>query len=148
VAALLGEFLTAAVLLASTLKFRGSLTVQARSDARGTADHGRVQQRADRARRSPAAPRRRRPRLRALLGGGQLALTVTPERGKRYQGIVPLASTTPWPRASTHYFGQSEQLATRLYLACDGVARPACCSSSCRHSWSAIRRCARSSGSA
>ena len=33
VQALLGEFLAASVLLASTLKFRGTLTVQARSDA-------------------------------------------------------------------------------------------------------------------
>ncbi|MFT6770110.1 MAG: molecular chaperone Hsp33, partial [Congregibacter sp.] len=32
VSRLIGEFMVAAVLLASTLKFRGSLTVQARSD--------------------------------------------------------------------------------------------------------------------
>lgn len=119
VARLLGEFLVASVLLASTLKFRGSLTVQARSDGeiplimaecsseltvRGIARGAQAATATD---------------FAGLLGGGQLALTVTPDRGRRYQGIVPL-SRDSLAASIDAYFEQSEQLQTRLYLASDG----------------------------
>lgn len=119
VVALLGEFLTAALLLASTLKFRGSLTVQARSDreiplimAECSSDmtlRGIVR----------GAQQTVSQSFDALLGGGQLAFTVTPERGKRYQGIVPLTGDS-LAASIDHYFAQSEQLRTRIYLSSDG----------------------------
>jgi len=51
-----------------------------------------------------------------LLGGGQLAITIDPRRGKRYQGVVPLAENS-LAHSLDAYFRQSEQLGTRVWLA-------------------------------
>ncbi len=118
---LLGEFIAASVLLASTLKFRGGLTVQARSDreiplimAECSSDLSvrAIARGADEAMSSSFSE---------LIGGGQLVLTVTPDRGNRYQGIVPLQGTS-LAESIDAYFSQSEQLQTRLYLASNGTA--------------------------
>jgi molecular chaperone Hsp33 len=119
VAALLGEFLTAAVLLASTLKFKGSLTVQARSDREIPLIMAECSSELAVRGIARGAQQALSESFEALLGGGQLAFTVTPERGKRYQGIVPLSDDS-LAASIDHYFGQSEQLATRMYLASDG----------------------------
>lgn len=117
---LLGEFLVASVLLASTLKFRGSLTVQARSDRQiplimaECSSEFSVRAIARGAEEAVAED------FAALLGGGQLVITMTPERGQRYQGIVPLA-TESLASSLDSYFKTSEQLQTRLSLASDGV---------------------------
>ena len=119
VAALLGEFIAASVLLASTLKFRGSLTVQARSAGEVPlimAECGSDLTVRAIARGAQAATATD---FATLLGGGQLVLTVTPERGNRYQGIVPLQGES-LAACIDAYFEQSEQLQTRLFLACDG----------------------------
>lgn len=119
VSRLLGEFLAASVLLASNLKFRGSLALQARSDrqlplimaecasdlsvraiARGTEGVSGTT-------------------FEELLGGGQLAITLTPEEGNRYQGIVALADES-LAAGIDRYFEQSEQLHTRLFLSSNG----------------------------
>jgi len=116
---LIGEFLASAVLLASNLKFSGSLTVQARSDAQVpllmAECSSDLSVRAI-ARGADGATARD---FTSLLGDGILTLTVTPARGQRYQGIVPLNGES---LAATidGYFSQSEQLQTRLYLACNG----------------------------
>ena len=129
VAHLLGEFLASAVLLASNLKFRGSLTVQARSEAQVPLMMAECSSdltvRAI-ARGGDGATAQDFP---SLLGGGILTLTVTPARGKRYQGIVPLSGHSLAATIDS-YFSQSEQLQTRLYLACDG-ARSAVRSTPC-----------------
>ncbi|TQV77601.1 Hsp33 family molecular chaperone HslO [Exilibacterium tricleocarpae] len=122
---LLGQFLAAASLLSSTLKFDGILTLQARGEgpvsllmaecthhqnlrgiARLAADDG------DLADLDTA-------NIRQLLGKGVLAITIDPEQGERYQGIVPLDSDS-LAGCLEHYFYQSEQLDTRLWLAADG----------------------------
>jgi molecular chaperone Hsp33 len=54
-----------------------------------------------------------------LLGGGQLAITIDPTRGERYQGIVPLGEDS-LAHSLESYFKQSEQLGTRLWLAAGG----------------------------
>ena len=119
VAGLIGEALAAAVLMGATLKFSGALSLQARSSGpvallfaecreqwlvRGFA---RVQ--------AGSADGD----LGQLLRGGTLAITISPERGERYQGIVPLDAGSLAP-CLEHYFLQSEQLPTVLRLACDG----------------------------
>jgi molecular chaperone Hsp33 len=119
VARLLGEFMAASVLLASNLKFRGSLTVQARSDREvplimaECSSEWHIRAIARGAEGALATS------FDALLGGGQLVLTVTPERGKRYQGIIHLAGDS-LATSLDNYFSQSEQLQTRLYLSSDG----------------------------
>ncbi len=120
---LLGEFLAAVSLLSSTLKFDGSLTLQARGDGplplimvecshhqdlRGIA---RPDGEADFEALADAD-------LTQLLGQGVLTITVDPTQGQRYQGIVPLDQPT-LAGCLEHYFQQSEQLDTRLWFAAD-----------------------------
>ncbi|AOS96181.1 33 kDa chaperonin [Microbulbifer aggregans] len=116
---LLGEFLAAACLLSTTLKFEGLLALQARgegdvplimaecthhSDLRGIAHLAEGAQIEDGA------------SLQQLVGGrGVLAITVEPENGERYQGIVPLERET-LAECLEDYFTQSEQLATRFWI--------------------------------
>lgn len=122
---LLAEFLSAAALLAGILKFKGILTLQIRGDGliplimaesnherhlRGVAklatdDSGAEINSAELAGKT----------LRELVGNGVLTLTIDPEQGQRYQGIVPLEGNTI-AECLTHYFCQSEQLPTRLWL--------------------------------
>jgi molecular chaperone Hsp33 len=87
---LLGEFLAAAVLLATTLKFQGRLTLQARSG--GQVPLIMAECTSELAVRAIArgAQEATAVRFGELLAEGQLAITVEPERGRRYQGIVPL----------------------------------------------------------
>jgi molecular chaperone Hsp33 len=53
-----------------------------------------------------------------LFGTGYLAVTVDPKQGERYQGIVPLESGSI-SGCINHYFKNSEQLDTKLWLASD-----------------------------
>lgn len=119
VQSLLGEAVAASVLLATTLKFEGSLILQVRGDGpletlmvecnnhlevRAIAQLG--ERWSDEVAQWP---------LSALFGNGQLAITIDPEQGERYQGIVPLGDST-LSACLEHYFEQSEQLPTRLWL--------------------------------
>ncbi|WP_299594211.1 Hsp33 family molecular chaperone HslO [uncultured Microbulbifer sp.] len=116
---LLGEFLAAACLLSTTLKFEGVLMLQARgegdvpllvaecthhSDVRGLA------------RVAEGAEIKETATLRELVGNrGALVITVDPQEGERYQGIVPLEKDT-LAECLEDYFTQSEQLQTRFWI--------------------------------
>ncbi|MFO1427256.1 MAG: Hsp33 family molecular chaperone HslO [Steroidobacteraceae bacterium] len=116
---LLGEAVAAAVLLASTLKFEGELTLQLQGDgavrllvAQCTHDF-RVR---GVARFDPA---RVADDFRVLAGAGQIAVTVEAERrSARYQGIVPIDGAG-LAACLEHYFAQSEQLPTVVRLAAE-----------------------------
>lgn len=120
VASLLAEAMAACVLLASTLKFEGSLILQARGDGpletlMVECNHHKELRAIAQVSEQWTADDAFLP-LNELLGNGQLSITVDPEKGQRYQGIVPMDSD----KLSTcleHYFEQSEQLPTRLWLA-------------------------------
>ena len=56
-----------------------------------------------------------------LIGEGYFAVTLDPIKGERYQGIVALEGHSII-ECINHYFAQSEQLATRLWIASDGEA--------------------------
>jgi molecular chaperone Hsp33 len=115
----LGEAAAATVLLASTLKFEGQLTMQMQGPG---PMHLLVMQATHRmairgvARSHGAVPDDRR--LQALSGeGGQVTVTIeNPERTSRYQGVVPLVGAG-FADCLQHYFERSEQLPTRLWLA-------------------------------
>lgn len=119
VAALLGEMLAASVLLSSTIKFSGTLSLQAKSNGpvglifAECSDDGRVRGFARVADEAIGEG------ISSLLRQGTLAITITPDTGQRYQGIVPLDADT-LGACLEHYFRQSEQLATAVWLACDG----------------------------
>ncbi len=119
VSRLLGEFLTAAVLLSSNLKFEGKLVLQVRSEGQipllmVECDHSlRVRGIARGAEHATSNSNDE------LLSNGQLAITVDPTKGQRYQGIVPLQQGS-LAQSLDAYFEQSEQLKTRIWLAADG----------------------------
>ncbi|WP_226664380.1 Hsp33 family molecular chaperone HslO [Microbulbifer aggregans] len=116
---LLGEFLAASCLLSTTLKFEGILMLQARgegdvpllvaecthhSDVRGLA------------RVAEGAEIKEGATLRELVGNrGALVITLDPQEGERYQGIVPLEKDT-LAECLEDYFTQSEQLQTRFWI--------------------------------
>lgn len=121
VARLLAEAMAAAVLLTTTLKFEGALILQARGD--GPLEALMVECNHRREIRAIAqvgegwSPEADALPLAELFGpGGQIAITIDPEGGQRYQGIVPLDGET-LAACLEHYFAQSEQLPTRLWLA-------------------------------
>lgn len=116
---LLGEFLAAAVLLASTLKFRGALTVQARSEQQVPLIMAECNSRLEVRAIARGAQEATADSFQELIGGGQLAITVMPEKGQRYQGIVPLTDDS-LASSLDSYFTQSAQLHSRLLLCCDG----------------------------
>jgi molecular chaperone Hsp33 len=119
VSRLIGEFLAAAVLLSTTLKFQGKLILQARSQGQipllmvecNTALQVRAIAR--------GAEQATSGRFDQLLHDGQLAITIDPDQGQRYQGIVPLGQHS-LAHSLDAYFEQSEQLKTRFWLASDG----------------------------
>lgn len=117
---LLGEFAVASVLLASTIKFRGGLTVQARSNRQIPLIMAECTSELTVRAIARGAESAVAQSFTELLGGGQLVLSVTPERGNRYQGIVPLENES-LAASIDAYFAQSEQLQTRLYLASNGT---------------------------
>jgi len=117
----LGQFLAAGALLASTIKFDGSLTMQILGDGpismmvaefgsngtlRGLATWREIPE---------PGP------LKTLFGDGRLVFTVdTSSGGDSYQGIVELEGDT-LAQAIESYLDRSEQLATRLWLVTDGA---------------------------
>jgi len=129
VTALLGEAVAAAVLLASTLKFRGTLTFQLQGDgavgllvAQCTHDFRlRAVARCDTAALERLAARGDGgPEFRDLAGAhGRVTVTIeAEERQLRYQGVVPLAGAS-LAESLEAYFASSEQLPTRVLLAAD-----------------------------
>ncbi len=117
---LLGEFMVAAALLASTLKFEGRLILQVEAD--GPLKLLMVECSSERTLRAlaqwhegiAALP------LSDLARDGRLAITIEPRKGgERYQGIVGLEGTSV-AQAIERYFASSEQLDTRLWLATGG----------------------------
>lgn len=119
VRSLLGEAMAATVLLASTLKFEGALTLQIRGN--GPVDLLVVQCSNDLKLRGLARWQGALPAagLPELIGDGRLAITIE-QSGKteRYQGVVPLEGET-LAACLEGYFTRSEQLPTRLWLAAD-----------------------------
>ena len=116
---LLGEMLSATALLTATLKFEGKLILQARGD--GQIPLIMAESTHDRKLRAIArgAEQATSENFSELLANGQLAITIDPHQGKRYQGIVSLQSDS-LASSLDSYFEQSEQLGTRLWLASDG----------------------------
>jgi molecular chaperone Hsp33 len=127
---LLAEFLSGAGLLAGVLKFEGLLTLQIRGDGElplimAEATHQRqlrgiIKFAKDASDQTLYKPFVDGKTLRELVGNGVLTLTIDPEKGSRYQGVVPLEGDSIADCLS-HYFSQSEQLPTRLWLFSDGA---------------------------
>ena len=115
-AALLGEALGAVALLTSILKFKGRLTLQLQSDGplrllvAQCSHHLHVRGLAQGDVPADAASA-----LSELTTNGRVVMTIEPEEGQRYQGIVPLEGDS-LAGCLESYFERSEQLPTRLWL--------------------------------
>lgn len=111
----LGQTLAAAVLLSATIKFEGSLIIQVQGD--GALKTLVAQSTHDRKIRGLArgVVSSSTKTLSEMMGEGRLVITVEPEQGEPYQGIVPLEGTD-LAEVITNYFLQSEQLETRVWL--------------------------------
>ncbi len=121
---ILGQFLAAASLLSTTLKFDGILTLQARGPGPLPLIMAECSHNKDL--RGIAHPEEGHDiqvfsgTLQELVGeGGVLTITIDPKQGARYQGIVPM-DAPDLAGCLEHYFQQSEQLDTRFWLAADG----------------------------
>jgi molecular chaperone Hsp33 len=124
VAALLGEAITLAVVLAGALKYEGVFTLQTKGDGAirmivadvSTAGAVRGYAQYDAAKLALVAPDAGAS-VPDLLGAGHIAFTVDQgEHSDRYQGIVELAGAT-LAECAGHYFRQSEQLQAGIKLA-------------------------------
>ena len=113
---LIGQFMTAAAMLSATLKFNGILSLQAKGEGAISMLMAECQNQS---------------KLRAIAsyedtldagnlfdGEGQLAITIQPDKGQSYQGIVSLTDYD-LSSALEAYFLQSEQLPTRIWLEAD-----------------------------
>ena len=119
----LGECLGATALLAATIKFDGTLTLQA-CGRRGPVSLLVVEATGTRTLRGLArfGDLGEASVLPELIGDACLALTVDPGAdADRYQGIVEVDEAT-LSGVIEQYFARSEQLPTKLWLACDGAA--------------------------
>jgi molecular chaperone Hsp33 len=121
---LLGEALSASVLLAATLKFEGTLTFQLEGKGKvrllvAQCSHD-FQVRAV-ARFDEDAVDDSSATFQDLVGeNGRVVVTIeAAERDMRYQGIVPLTGAS-LSECLEEYFASSEQLPTRVRLAADG----------------------------
>lgn len=116
---LLAQLAAASVLLTATLKIEGRVSLLARGNGRlrmimaeCTHNH-EIRALAQLDESSEAWPDTAS--LKALLGQGTLAITLEPEVGERYQGIVPLEKSS-LAECLEEYFARSEQIPTRLWL--------------------------------
>lgn len=116
---LLAELVAATSLLTATLKFEGQIAVnlQGNGPIRFISVNGNHLQEF----RGVARLQKEinGDSFRELVGDqGHLLVTITPNQGERYQGIIPLEGDS-LTSTLENYFQQSEQLPTRLYLHTD-----------------------------
>lgn len=119
VARQLGEFLAAAVLLSTTIKFEGRLILQAQGGGEIPLLMAECNNSLEVRAIARGAETATATEFSGLFGTGHLAITIEPDEGQRYQGIVSLDSGS-LAGCIESYFENSEQLATRLWLASDG----------------------------
>ncbi|MFU2080425.1 Hsp33 family molecular chaperone HslO [Avibacterium endocarditidis] len=113
---LLGEMMVAISLLTATLKFNGSITVQIQGD--GPLSLALVNGSDDQKMRALARLQgevRDDMSLSEMIGKGVLVITITPNEGERYQGVIGLDKPTI-TECLEDYFVRSEQLQTQLII--------------------------------
>ena len=125
VSKLFGEFLVAASLIGASLKQAGIVTVQATGDgpvstimaecSQGQKLRGIVRGDWDSFDNSSVSSSNN---LSKLMGLGTLAITIEPDQGERYQGIVKMEAAD-LSGCLEHYFDQSAQLLTKIKISVD-----------------------------
>jgi len=115
---LLGELLAATCLLTATLKFEGDITVQLQGD--GPVGYMSVngdnnQQLRGIAKVIETEKANKAHSLQELLGKGNMIITIKPNQGEAYQGVVALDRPT-LAQCFAHYFEVSAQIPTQVWL--------------------------------
>jgi molecular chaperone Hsp33 len=114
---LLGELMAAASLLTATLKFEGDIAIQVQGE--GPLSYAVINSTHNQQLRGVARWDEQLETLPTefsqLVEKGVLVITITPEKGERYQGMVSLDKPT-LAECIEGYFEQSEQLATKVIL--------------------------------
>jgi molecular chaperone Hsp33 len=117
IADLLQQAAAVSLLLATTLKFEGKISIQLQTPDQlkmlvvqtnhklGFRGLARFDKQFDYSTSS----------FKQITHGGQMSITIEPLKGKRYQGIVPLDGNN-LAQCVEHYFDQSEQLKTKIWL--------------------------------
>ncbi len=116
---LLGEALVASIVMSSSLKFEGTLSIQAQGEGplrTLMAECSNERQIRGLARFDEHAVAE--DSFHNLLGNGRMAITITPREGNRYQGVVPRERDS-LAGCLEEYFERSEQLPTSLFLFAD-----------------------------
>jgi molecular chaperone Hsp33 len=112
---LLGELVAATCLLTATLKFQGEITVQLQGDG----PIGYMSVNGDHNQNMRGIARVSEPTkgacLRDLIGKGTMVITIRPEKGEAYQGVVALDEDN-LADCLSHYFEVSEQIPTKIWL--------------------------------
>lgn len=113
---LLGEMLVATSLLTATLKFEGTITVQIQGDGalKLAVVNGNEQQQL-RALARVEGEIAEGASLTDMIGNGVLVISIIPNEGERYQGVISLDKPTI-SECLEDYFARSEQLATQLVI--------------------------------
>jgi molecular chaperone Hsp33 len=125
---LLGELLVATSLLTATLKFAGEISVQLQGDGPvgymvvnstmlsddKNADNNHQQMRGIAKLKNTTNA----VGLRELIGKGNMVITIRPNKGEAYQGVVALEQPT-LAECLSHYFAVSEQIPTQISLFTD-----------------------------
>ncbi|WP_028863423.1 Hsp33 family molecular chaperone HslO [Psychromonas aquimarina] len=111
----MGELLIATSLLTATLKFEGKIAVQLQGD--GPLNLAVINANQDLQLRGTARVEGETAGLtfKQLVGKGHLMITITPDNGERYQGVIAIEKDS-LSECLEDYFEQSEQLATRIIL--------------------------------
>lgn len=114
---LLSEMAAATCLLAATLKFTGEISVQIQ--AKGAFNYAVISATHELKMRGVARWDETTSSLPSqfsdLVAGGVMVITITPDEGERYQGVVALDKPS-LAQCIEAYFEQSEQLATKVIL--------------------------------
>ena len=115
---LLGELMAATCLLTATIKFEGDITVQLQGDgpisfmSMNGNDKQEMRGIARLTENTDAAG------LKALIGKGNMIITIRPKNAEAYQGVVALEKET-LAECLAHYFDVSEQIPTKIWLFSD-----------------------------
>jgi len=118
---LLGELMAATCLLTATLKFEGDITVQLQGDGPvgymsvngDNNQHMRGIAKVIETKKADEAQS-----LQEIMGKGNMIITIKPNQGEAYQGIVALDLPT-LAQCFSHYFDVSAQIPTQVWLFSD-----------------------------
>ena len=115
VSQLLGELVTATCLLTATLKFEGEIAIQLQGD--GPVSYIAVNGNHQQEMRGIARVLKETNAvgLSNLIGSGNMVITIRPDKGEAYQGVVSLEKDTI-AECLAHYFEVSEQIPTKIWL--------------------------------